>query len=224
MLIGFDLDDTLYKERDYVASGRRAVARAVISSTGLTWVEVEEAMNSGGNPFDSLDVWLRSRGICDWPVSRMVDVYRNHFPDLPVNTVMNGMLARLRDCGHKVVFITDGNSQRQLVKIKALGLEDVADAVFVSEDVGGNKLTGAGFMAAERMFPESSRLYIGDNPAKDFLWPNRNGWNTAMLLDTAGVNIHPQNMKQKEADAQARMRFFDLIDFLQTLICGPRYI
>jgi putative hydrolase of the HAD superfamily len=41
-------------------------------------------------------------------------------------------------------------------------------------------------------YPSCTYYYIGDNPAKDFVAPNRLGWNTVCLLDD-GRNIHPQD-------------------------------
>ena len=35
-------------------------------------------------------------------------------------------------------------------------------------------------------------VYIGDNPHKDFITPNKLGWTTICLLDR-GQNIHKQN-------------------------------
>ena len=35
-------------------------------------------------------------------------------------------------------------------------------------------------------------IYVGDNTAKDFLYPNQHGWKTVCLLDD-GQNIHKQS-------------------------------
>ena len=45
-LIAFDLDDTLYKERDYVVSGRRAVAAALAPVAGVDAGILLEVMNN----------------------------------------------------------------------------------------------------------------------------------------------------------------------------------
>ena len=208
MLIGLDLDDTLYKECEYVASGRRAVAAAV----PCLEADALKVMAEGEDAFDALADFLRSRGVQDWPVSRMVDVYRNHTPVLKPDPRLIATLQQLRQAGHKVVIITDGNFTRQRAKIRALGLEKAVDAVYVSEQVGGDKITGRGFEAAVADFPDQRRIYIGDNPAKDFDFPRRNGWYTVMLADTQGVNIHPA-----VGGCPAHTVIFDIIPFLKTL-------
>ena len=43
-------------------------------------------------------------------------------------------------------------------------------------------------------FPSADQyIYIGDNPKKDFITPNRLGWTTIGILDS-GQNIHSQDV------------------------------
>lgn len=212
MLIAFDLDDTLYKERDYVASGHRAVAEAVAADLNL---DVTSVMNNGRDPFDALHDYLVRHNIHSWPIERMVTTYRNHRPQLQPDPRIAREFDRLRSEGHNVVIITDGSTARQMAKIQALGLDRAVDAIYISEAVGGDKTTGAGFRAASIDFPQPHRIYIGDNPAKDFYLPNLNGWNTIMLIDSDGVNIFPQSAP--DAAHKARTAIFDLISYLKTL-------
>lgn len=203
-LIALDLDDTLYPERDYVASGHRAVAEAFHADTGITMA-------------DSPDLFDRiiARGIEGWDIDRILAVYRNHRPALKPDYELIALLNSLRGAGNKVVIITDGQSGRQRAKIAALGLTDAVDGIFVSEEAGGDKLTGAGFRAARRQFPCAQRIYIADNPAKDFIRPNLYGWQTVMLLDTTSANIHPQTAPTPTH--QAHTSIFSLKDFLSHL-------
>ncbi len=213
MLIGFDLDDTLYKERDYVASGRAAVAEAVSLTTDVAARDAARVMAGGADPFDALEAYLRQRGVEGWPVSRMVEVYRTHRPSLQPDAALNALLGQLRRAGHRVAIITDGQSERQRAKIAALGLDGVVDAVYISDEVGGDKHTGRGFDAAVADFPCAERVYIGDNPAKDFAYASAHGWATVMLADSDGTNIHPQR-----GGVPARTVIFDLPAFLRTLL------
>ena len=43
-----------------------------------------------------------------------------------------------------------------------------------------------------KKYPQSKYVYVGDNPVKDFLAPNKLGWMTVCLLDN-GQNIHLQD-------------------------------
>lgn len=197
-LIAFDLDDTLYKERTYVDSGMRAVVDAISADTGLNPQElmaIVESAPSGEAAFDALAAHLAGTPAgTAFPLWRMVTAYRNHKPHIQASARVHDVLDALRARGHRLALITDGNTVRQHAKIRALGLDrHFAPAdIIVSEDLGSDKTTPVPFAAAEAMAPAMRRVYVGDNAAKDFYWPNLRGWYTVMLRDTAALNIHPQ--------------------------------
>ena len=59
-------------------------------------------------------------------------------------------------------------------------------SIIVSEEFGSEKPDERNYLYF------SEKLYVGDNPQKDFLAPNRLGWETICLLDN-GENIHCQD-------------------------------
>lgn len=197
-LIAFDLDDTLYKERDYVRSGLLAVAREAAHASGLPEDNLAAMMLTapdGHAAFDALAARLAEAGAADiFPVWRMVATYRNHLPALQPDPAVEAVLAGLKSRAHTLVLITDGNPVRQHAKISALGLSRFFGDknIIVSGDTGADKTTPLPFASAEALAPAMRRVYVGDNPAKDFHWPNLRGWHTVMLGDTAGRNIYPQ--------------------------------
>ena len=81
-MVVFDLDDTLYKEVDYVYSGYRAVAAKVATDYGVdgptAYRWMADAFGRGENPFDALEAGL---GLT-LPVAELVELYRTHKPDL----------------------------------------------------------------------------------------------------------------------------------------------
>ena len=91
----FDLDDTLYPERDYVLSGFRAVAKWTSQHLGTdadqTWQQLVQLFEDGlhGNTFD---VWLESASVDKSAntIDQMVQVYRRHTPQLTKDSVMIG--------------------------------------------------------------------------------------------------------------------------------------
>ena len=78
--------------------------------------------------------------------------------------------------------------------INALGLSEFLDwsDIYISDEVGHLKTTPYSFEKIMAAYPDCQYLYVGDNPAKDFLVPNRLGWMTVCVLDN-GQNIHPQD-------------------------------
>lgn len=211
-LIAFDLDDTLYKERDFVASGYRAVARALADAdTAFYYNEMVHVMaNAPVNPFDSLAEYLVNRSIQqsishDFDIPWMVATYRNHFPDIKADdalAILNELMAK----GYRIGIITDGRATTQSNKIKALGLDRLIapENISISEIIGGEKYTPIPFQRMMKLNADIKRfIYVGDNPMKDFLWPNRLGWTTVQLNDD-GRNVHSQQVALPSDDYSPR--------------------
>lgn len=89
-------------------------------------------------------------------------------------------------CGHPILLLTNGPSGIQRAKIRALGLEDPFQGVFISEEVGTRKPDPAFFGAIEAAgFRRSEIVFFGDNPIADMdggkragmtvVWINRDG-------------------------------------------------
>ncbi len=193
-LVAFDLDDTLYSERLYVASGLRAVAAEAAAVSGMSAGELLTIALAAGNGHDAMEAMERklNGAMC---VRRMVDIYRSHRPVLTASPEVHGLLARLQRRGNVLAIVTDGDGCRQRAKIHALGLERffTPQAIIVSGECGSDKSTPAPFVAAEALAPALPKVYVGDNPAKDFYHPGIRGWLTVMLRDATGTNIHPQH-------------------------------
>lgn len=192
MFIAFDLDDTLYKERDYLLSAFRRIARIIGERhPSQDPVRLYNRMRRASDPFGSLQAALPS----DWPesdISWMVHVYRTHLPDIRLPADARGTLDTLSRRGHTLALITDGRSVTQRHKIEALGLSRWIDdaLVSVSEEIGADKRERAPFERMERLTPgHDIRVYVADNPDKDFRWPKALGWRTVCLRDN-GRNIH----------------------------------
>ena len=195
-----DLDDTLFDEIDYVRSGYRAIGRELEHYSIMPCAEAVlflEASSTTAEGFDDLSakIWvdhLGSRFNAQW----MVDTYRYHIPDISLRPGALDLLEGLKRRGVPIGIITDGRSATQRAKIKALGLDRFihADNIVVSSEIGADKTSELPFITvAERNPNEREFMYVGDNPAKDFRWPNAMGWDTVMLLDK-GQNIHSQRI------------------------------
>lgn len=193
-LIAFDLDDTLYKEEDYCASGFNYVARRLSRRLRVPAESLIEAMTAGGDgrhPFDILHEAIDGRVSID----RMVRLYRDHIPFLILPDDTRQLLEQLSTEGFTLAIITDGRSRGQWNKIRALGLERFIPTrlISVSADIRAEKLSPLPWERIEALTPECRhRVYVGDNPAKDFMQPRSRGWHTVMLRDD-GRNIHSQS-------------------------------
>ena len=186
-VVAFDLDDTLYSEREFLHSGWRAVARAA-ASYGMEPDEAWRLMSTAPDAFDALHAALPQMAVAE-----MLHVYRTHIPDITLYPGASDVLAQLHADGCPLAIITDGRGLSQRNKLMALGLDGVADYVSISEEIGADKTSPLPFRRLMDAFPGRQYIYVGDNPAKDFAWPNRLGWLTVMLREPhPGLNIHPQ--------------------------------
>lgn len=223
LLAAFDLDDTLYAERDFLRSAWREIARMAASRyRGTDYADCLAAMWTAENAFDGLISHLLARGNSNVPTAaELVEMYRSHRPDtLPFKPGAEQMLADLRSHGARIALITDGRVRTQMAKVEALRLDrfiDPAD-IIISEAAGHDKTTAHNFERLQLAHHECSRMaYVGDNPAKDFVNPRRLGWTTIALLDHSGANIHPQNFDSAPADYLPDFRVDSLADVTSIL-------
>ena len=218
--IAFDLDDTLYKERDYVMTGRRAVADRFSGPAGMCADRLCGLMDQAPDAFDAL-LALPGIGDAGITIDDVLSVYRSHMPELtlPANTAE--ALGRLKSRGAVLAIITDGRSLTQRNKIKALGLEDYIPAanILISEEVGDDKLSPRPFRDLMDRVAADRYYMVGDNPVKDFYHPKLLGWTSIMLCDTEGVNVPSQDLGDYEPDRWPQI-FIDKLTQLHEL-CLP---
>ena len=135
----FDLDDTLYSERDYVLSGMRAVADWARESLGFpaerTYGQLRDLFEAGvrGETFDR---WALVNDLQPeaWAPA-MIDVYRQHEPRITLDADTVRLLTQLREhC--RLGIITDGYLDAQQRKVAALGLDRTIEAIVYSDAIG----------------------------------------------------------------------------------------
>ena len=183
----FDLDDTLYPELSFVQSGFRAVANwlesrygwdARISLDMMNQVFVQEGR---GAVFNRLLVanGKNTKGA----IAQCVHIYRHHAPDIQLYPAAESLLARL---AQHYYIVTDGHKVAQYNKVKALDLEERCAKVFITHRYGikhgkPSPLCFQRIMQRERC-EWKDMIYVGDNPAKDFIGLNPLGVRTVRVL------------------------------------------
>lgn len=174
----FDLDDTLYPERQFVDGGFRAVARFIAERYGGSEGELVgrlwelHASDGRGRLFDTL---LHEAGIAPDPelVLACVLVYRTHPPRLEAFPGAIDMLDALRDAGVQTGVVSDGESAVQRRKLAALrDVFERLDAVVMTDELGPGfaKPSPVAFRVACRLLhvPAPQTVYVGNDPRKDF--------------------------------------------------------
>lgn len=190
--IVFDLDDTLFPERDYVLSGFAAVDQWLREKRGITGFFVSaERLFSDGNRGHIFDDVLAQQGIADATnlVPELVAVYRSHIPKISLHADARSMIERFHG-KYKLGLITDGYAAAQRRKVEALGVSEWFDSIIYTDDLGREnwKPSPLSFqLTMERLGVVGEKcVYVGDNPRKDFAAPNALNWQTVWVLREEG--------------------------------------
>ena len=193
-LVVVDIDDTLYLERDYVRSGFAAVgawARDELGLDGLgerAWAAFEAGVRR--TIFDEV---LAAAGREPTPelVGQMVEVYRDHRPDIALLDDARAWLDAVPDDA-VVAAVTDGPLASQRAKAEALDLRRWVDTIVFTAELGPGmgKPHPAAFERLERELGLAGPCcaYVADNPAKDFVAPRRLGWRTVRVRRPEGLH------------------------------------
>lgn len=182
----FDLDDTLYPEKQYVRSGYKAIAYY------LKCPDAEERLWRYFEKGDyAIDCYLKEIGRSD-EISNCVDIYREHRPEISLYSGVVELIEELKNKEIKVGIITDGRSAGQRNKIEALGLERLISDIIITDELGGiqfRKPYDVAFRLMERRWklPYEEIVYVGDNTAKDFQAAQQLGMKCVWLRNEDGL-------------------------------------
>jgi putative hydrolase of the HAD superfamily len=218
-VIVFDLDDTLYLERDFVRSGFAAVDKWINDRFDISgffdraWALFETGRR--GDIFDRALVDLEIRASSGL-VQHLVRIYRGHAPSITLAPDAEEALTALCDrCG--AALLTDGYGTTQARKVAALGLSTRLRPVIYTDELGSGmqKPHPKGFLAIQKEFGLASGefVYVADNPSKDFIGPRALGWKTVRVRRPEGQYSHLSVEPARDADSTVTsLRELDLAE------------
>ena len=218
----FDMDDTLYAEVDYCKSGFRAVADWLVKNgvepNGEQIYESLWQVFCSGNHTTTFNKALENLNIDydDGLIGNLIKIYREHYPEISLPDESRAVLENL--CAqYKMALVTDGFLPAQELKVDALGIKKYFECIVYTERLGREywKPSPAGFEKVLEYYKMTGAdcVYIGDNPAKDFIAPNKLGFMTVQLVTAVGVH------KTGPADKEAQAKYvIDSIDQLPGLL------
>ena len=185
--VAFDLDDTLYLERDYVRSGFRATGEWAARHLGVEGFDERawRAFDAGvrGNVFDHV---LAEYGLGpdSEVVADLVRVYRTHDPAIRLLRDAACALEELSG-GVALACVSDGPVESQRAKARALNTPCWATATILTAELGEGfgKPHSRAFAEVERFTDTHGAecAYVADNPNKDFGGPRQLGWRTVRV-------------------------------------------
>jgi len=194
-VIVFDLDDTLYKEKNYQISGFREVSNYLKKNYKIknSYNFMLSCMKKKKNVLEELCVKFDlNRSI----LKSLIWVYRLHKPKIYLKKSIKNTLKKLEKSCAGVVILTDGRSITQRLKLSALGIAYLP--FYISEDYNDTKPSLKRFKLIMKEFSARDFIYIGDNPSKDFIAPKKLKWFTIGIRGDKN-NIHPQKFSNKKS-------------------------
>jgi len=190
-LFVFDLDDTLYPERQYSLSALCFVGERAERLFNVKNASEELCGSFQSGETDAIGAFWRRHNLPAEELSPLIGDMQKHTPTISLYDDCSRFLSLLKDRQIPYAIVTDGRSVTQREKLSQLGLNN-AVAVCISEETGACKPDSRAFEPVMEHLPESGVVFVGDNPSKDFAFPNQLGWVTAMRQKD--VSFHPQRV------------------------------
>ena len=194
----FDLDDTLYPERQFALAGFRAAARWAEAEFGVIGLSEEMAGLLDVGMLGKLFATVLARHVPDHTPDHLQafrEAYRQcDRPELELFEDAVHALDHYQRLG-PIGLITDGTLAVQTKKVRALGIEERFAKIVYTDALGADR---AYFKPHRRPYetmsealghPSGRYVYVGDNPAKDFVAPNAMGW-ISVLVHRDHPRIH----------------------------------
>ena len=189
----FDVDDTLYEqivpfENAYKSLFDMDIDMGKFYLLSRYYSDVKfEASQTGEMTMDEYHIYriqeaAKDLGVClsDKQALNMQKEYKKNQQKLQISDITISILELAKKNNVKLGIITNGPSEHQWSKVKALGVEKWIDKenIIVSGDYGINKPDVRIFeiMQEKLQLPNDSLYYIGDSLENDIVGANNAGW------------------------------------------------
>ena len=185
-VILFDLDDTLYSEKEYIKSGFSKISDEYPNIPAL----YEELWKAFLQKKPAID-YVLSKYSLEEEREKCIDIYRNHKPKI---SPYPGVISLLKDLKltKKIGLITDGRPEGQHNKIESLSIGNLFDKIIITDELGGpsfRKPNTESFRIMKEFFKVNydEMVYIGDNINKDFKAPIELGMDCIYFKNFDGI-------------------------------------
>ncbi|MDK2839891.1 MAG: putative hydrolase of the superfamily [Thermosipho sp. (in: thermotogales)] len=186
----FDLDDTLYLEIEYVKSGLKEVAMYLSNILNEPDEDIykELLILFKINKENIFNRYLQQKLINNKNILEYcIEIYRTHYPKIILSNEAKDVLEYLKyEKKYKLGLITDGRPEGQKNKIRALNLQKYFNYIIITDELGGIEFRKPNRLPYIKMInylgvEPAKAVYVGDNPAKDFIGAKELGIFTIMV-------------------------------------------
>jgi putative hydrolase of the HAD superfamily len=203
-ILVFDLDETLFPERQFVRSGLQSVGQWLAEQYCIHgFFEAAWQRFEAGERKFIFNQALNQLGIHDHPglIQELLQIYRNHFPHLTLYPDAEWILKS--HLSPKFGLITNGALQTQQNKVKALKISSYFDAIVYCGAFAPEYWKPHPYPYLQLMettgYAGSDCWYVGDHPVKDFIAAKQLGWTTVRICRPEGEFSHLTVDKTHEA-------------------------
>jgi len=204
----FDLDDTLFPEREFVYSGFEAVDKWLRKEKGIAGFRghaIAEFKSGVRRKIFDRSLLLLGVPHDGQLIEQMVAIYRDHQPRIHLFQDAEWALDHFSS-SCRLALLTDGYLAVQQRKVAALKLSDRFATIVYSDRFGRE-----GWKPSPRPYEQiitelgcapAECVYVGDNPAKDFITARRLGWFTVRVRHPHGEHCEVRSDQDHEAHAE----------------------
>ena len=143
LVLVFDLDDTLYPEREFALSGFRAAGRWAAAELGIDGLDAEMTrLLDDGHLGKLFTIALAEKAPSHTPeqLAGLLEAYRNHEPQLVLFEDAAWALSHFADKA-RLGMITDGTHAMQARKVAALGIAPRFQEIVYTHALGGREFS-----------------------------------------------------------------------------------
>jgi len=204
----FDLDDTLYPEKEFVMSGFQIVSGYLAKKYKLNPLKIFNILKTDfekGIRGKNFNLILGKLKLPKQELKKIITIYRNHKPKIKLYLDAKQLLMYLsKNKKIKMALISDGPVKTQRNKLAALKIDNIFDAVTLSDSLGKKyrKPHQRPFnvtLKKLKIKPKEA-IYIADNPQKDFRGAKKLGIFTIRIKRKKGVYTNVEESKKNRAD------------------------
>ena len=220
----FDLDDTLYDEKQFVKSGFIEVAEFVEDKLKIDkdfFYKILINIFNGGSRGNIFNLALEKVNIVSDEdiISSMVKIYRGHNPNIRLEEDVKSLIIKLKEI-YSLGIVTDGYFKVQKKKVQVLKLEELFDSIIYTDEYGREywKPNVFGYKLALERFQivPGEAVYIGDNPYKDFIGAKKIGISTVRVKNQNREYSNVKLNKEYEVDYEIK-ELHEILELLKKL-------
>ncbi|MDO4555748.1 MAG: HAD family hydrolase [Lachnospiraceae bacterium] len=177
----FDLDDTLYSEKEYMRSGFHVIAD-YLKQVDHCFNKLCVAFEKGKMPIETL---LQEENIyTEELLTECLKLFREHKPDIHLYEEVQELFLELHRQKKLIGIITDGKTVKQNAKIDSLGLRSMVDEIIITDELAGHgnpkefrKPNDLAYLIMRKRLGIACRnmLFVGNERDRDFIAPEKVG-------------------------------------------------